>query len=110
MSNSRHHFRGPIAAAALLALTGCVAPASVAFGGASVVTAADTGKTVSDHAMSFLTGQECTYRHTLKGIAWCQPLASAAPEPDGRVCYQSLGSITCYTAENPFETPSRRVP
>lgn len=110
MSNPCRHIRMPLAATAMLVLTACVDPATVTLGGASVVTAADTGKTLSDHAMSYLTGQECTYRNTLKGIAWCQPIPADTPEPDDNVCYQSLASITCYTAENPFETGSRRAP
>ncbi len=110
MPKPHRHIRGPLAAAALLVLAGCVDPASVTFTGASAVTAANTGKTLSDHAMTYLTSQNCTYRNVLKGTAWCQPLPSDPPEPNGQVCYQSLANITCYTAENPFETPSRRTP
>ena len=56
--------------AALLALgvlTGCTDPLSVAFGGASVVSVVQTGKTISDHAMSAATGMDCSIRNSISG-------------------------------------------
>lgn len=42
-----------------LTMTACADPASLALGGASVVTVVDSGKTVSDHAIAYATGENC---------------------------------------------------
>jgi hypothetical protein len=68
----RPSVRNIFAVAAPLALAACADPVSLALGGTSVVTMIDSGKTVSDHVMSFATGEECTFRHSLRGQAWCQ--------------------------------------
>lgn len=100
-----------LAIAAPLALAACADPASLALGGASVVSVIDSGKTVSDHVMSYATGDECTFRHSLRGEAWCQPRSIEADDgqPE-RVCYQSIARVTCYEVANRFETETRRAP
>jgi hypothetical protein len=110
MSNRHRKFRGLCAVAALLALAGYADPATLALGGASAVTAADTGKTVTDHAMTYLTGDDCSFKHSLKGIAWCQPARGEVEPPARRVCYQSIAAISCYLVENSYETETRRTP
>jgi hypothetical protein len=90
-------------------LAGCADPASLALSGASVVTAVDSEKTVTDHAMSFATGENCSFLHSFKGVAWCVPERSEdQPAPD-QVCYNSIAQMTCYPVENPHETASRRT-
>ena len=99
--------------AALLALgllTGCTDPLSVALGGASVVSVVQTGKTISDHAMSAATGMDCSIRNSISGDSWCQPPLNDAPDPGAElVCYRSIANVTCYTHDNPHETASRRT-
>jgi len=100
-----------LAIAAPLVLTACADPASLALGGASVVTVIDSGKTVSDHVMSYATGDECSFRHSLRGEAWCQPgFADEVNAQDQQVCYQSIARVTCYEVSNRFETETRRAP
>lgn len=100
-----------LAIAAPLALAGCADPASLALGGASVVTMIDSGKTVSDHVMSFATGEECTFRNSLRGQAWCQPRRGEdSGDQPNLVCYQSIARTTCYEVANRFETETRRAP
>ena len=83
----------------------------MALGGASVVTAIDSGKTVTDHVMSYATGDECTFRHSLRGDAWCQPKRNDDDSAQAKtVCYQSIARITCYEVVNRFETETRRAP
>tara|TARA_R110002110_G_scaffold284986_1_gene499095 strand:- start:75575 stop:75901 length:327 start_codon:yes stop_codon:yes gene_type:complete len=99
-----------LAIAAPLALAACADPASLVLGGASVVTMIDSGKTVSDHVMSFATGEECTFRHSLRGEPWCQPKRIEDPgTQDHLVCYQSIARTTCYEVANKFETETRRT-
>jgi hypothetical protein len=100
-----------LAIAAPLVLTACADPASLALGGASVVTMIDSGKTVSDHIMSFATGEECTYRHSLRGESWCQPKRNEESEAQNKlICYQSIARTTFYEVANKFETETRRAP
>ncbi|MDH3739508.1 MAG: hypothetical protein OER92_09955 [Alphaproteobacteria bacterium] len=95
---------------ALGALTGCTDPLTVALSGASVVSVVQTGKTVSDHAMSAATGMDCSVRNSFSGESWCQPQLGSAPDPAaGLVCYRSIAKVTCYTHDNPHETASRRT-
>lgn len=100
-----------LAIAAPLALAACADPASIALGGVSVVTVIDSGKTVTDHVMSYATGEECTFRHSLRGESWCQPLPGDDTGLQAeQVCYQSIARVTCYEVTNRFETETRRAP
>lgn len=92
-----------------LTLTACVDPASLALSGASVVTVVDSGKTVTDHAMSFATGENCSVMHSFEGKAWCVPEVGEESEPPQQVCYNSIANMTCYPVKNPHETVSRRT-
>lgn len=95
---------------ALGALTACADPVSVALGGASVVSVVQTGKTVSDHAMSAATGMDCSIGNSLSGASWCLPIANDTPDPAANLsCYRSIAEVTCYTRNNPNETASRRT-
>ncbi len=95
---------------ALGALTACTDPVSVALSGASVVSVVQTGKTISDHAMSAATGMDCRIGHTLSGASWCQPSVSDAQDPGAELaCYRSIAEVTCYTRDNPHETASQRT-
>lgn len=95
---------------ALGVLSACSDPVSIALGGASVVSVVQTGKTISDHAMSAATGMDCSIRNTLSGTSWCVPSVSDAPDPAAElVCYRSIANVTCYTKDNPHETASRRT-
>lgn len=99
-----------VAAAALGALSACTDPASMALSGASVVSVMQTGKTISDHAMSMATGMDCSIRNTFAGVSWCQPLENDAVDPSADLaCYRSIAKVTCYLRDNPNETASRRT-
>lgn len=96
--------------AALGAVTACTDPVSVALSGASVVSVVQSGKTLSDHAMSAATGMDCSIRNTIAGDSWCMPPINDAPDPSaGLACYRSIAEVTCYRRDNPNETPSRRT-
>lgn len=95
---------------AMGALSACSDPVSVALSGASVVSVVQTGKTISDHAMSAATGMDCAIGHTLSGTSWCQPEIYDGPDPGADlVCYRSIAEMTCYTRNNPHETASQRT-
>jgi hypothetical protein len=88
-----------------LALAACADPVSLALSSANVVTAIDSGKTAADHAMSFATGDDCSFLHSIKGRSWCQPIAGETPKPPNQVCYSSIANMTCY----PVKTLMRRT-
>lgn len=95
---------------ALGVLTACTDPLSMALGGASVVSVVQTGKTISDHAMSAATGMDCSIRNSISGDSWCRPELNDAPDPSADlVCYRSIANVTCYNQDNPHETASRRT-
>lgn len=95
---------------ALGVLTACTDPISLALTGASAVSVVQTGKTVSDHAMSVATGMDCSIRNSLSGESWCKPAIIDAPDPSADLaCYRSIANVTCYTHDNPHETASRRT-
>ena len=95
---------------ALGVLTACTDPVSLAVGGATVVSVVQTGKTVSDHAMTAATGMDCSIRNTLAGNSWCLPVPNDTPDPGAELAfYRSIAEVTCYTRDNPNETASRRT-
>ncbi len=95
---------------ALGALTACSEPMGLALTGATVVSVWQTGKTVTDHAMTAATGQDCNFRHTISGKSWCQSAEVELPDPAANlVCYRSIAEVSCYAQENPNETASRRT-
>jgi len=98
------------ALAVVAALTACGDPVSIALSGASVISVVETGKTISDHAMSVATGQDCSIQHTFAGMSWCQSQEEEMPDPSANlVCYRSIAEVTCYPRYNPNETASRRT-
>lgn len=105
--------KSALAAIAAATLSACADPASLALGGVSIVTFAQTGKTVTDHAMSLATDQDCALKHSLNGQPWCLPAQGAVasnPEPVAdQYCYQSIAAVTCYRRQNRHDTASRRT-
>lgn len=65
--------RVAMAMAGVLALGGCglPAPVVVASYAADGVSAAATGRTVTDHALSYATGQDCAMLRLIDGVAAC---------------------------------------
>jgi hypothetical protein len=98
---------------ASLGLAGCADPTSLALSGVSVISFTQTGKTVTDHAMSLATSQNCSLKHSLVGEPWCQPDAAPAPTTASTAeplyCYRSIAAVTCYRHDNPHDTTTRRT-
>lgn len=103
-------FRPIFAVVALIGLTACTDPLSVALSGASVISVVQTGKTISDHAMSAATGMDCSISNSINGVSWCTPEVNEAPDPALELaCYRSIAEVTCFPRSNPHETVSRRT-
>jgi len=64
--------------------------------GATIV---GTGKTISDHFVSFTTGKNCSTLRRNTGRTYCEEDEVAVP--DDVYCYNTLGKVTCYSEPAP---------
>jgi len=74
-----------------------------------------TGKTVSDHIASGITGDDCSVLRYTKGGKYCLTEAELAREEaiqrrayDGS-CYRTRGSVTCYTEADAQHTSETAI-
>ena len=98
--------------AMLFAGTACDPGTTMVLAGANAITVIDTGKTLTDHAASWATGEDCSTREALDGRPYCQEeellVAPAAAEAEV-YCYRSIGSIVCYREPDPLASDEMRV-
>jgi hypothetical protein len=106
-------------AAAGLALGGCHAaallpPAAIA---ATVegVSLNQTGKTASDHLVSWVTGEDCSVLRATHNGKYCMTSAEIAQEqaqlhrPYLGDCYRTRGGVACYDQPDATHTSETRV-
>jgi hypothetical protein len=119
----RDSIRRPLALLAALALlavlSGCTAlaltPAAAVYAGVEGVALNQTGKLASDHAASFITGQDCSFLRYKDTGNYCRSAAEiAAQEARERrdlsgYCYRRRGLVTCYDTPDPSATDEIRV-
>ncbi|MEX2450179.1 MAG: hypothetical protein WD407_04925 [Rhodospirillales bacterium] len=82
---------------ALLMLSACAQ-----YGIAEVVTTTSTGKTLSDHAVSFGSGKDCSTTRYQNGLTYCKEDEKDLKQT-GLYCYPTLGAATCYDRPNPHD-------
>ncbi|MEZ5666198.1 MAG: hypothetical protein R3F55_01950 [Alphaproteobacteria bacterium] len=87
----------PVLLAVLLA-GGCTAVST----GASIVSLMATKKTITDHVVSFATEMDCSTIALERGEPYCTDPNAPQPQMPLYHCYRSLGEITCYETEDPF--------
>ena len=86
-----------------VSLSGCGTVAVVE--GASTIT---SGKTMSDHIVSFASGKDCSVVRTEQGLTYCvedQPVVNQ----DRIYCYHSLGDVVCYNEPDTRRTSETRL-
>ena len=97
--------RAIVLALSILGLTGCELATGPGLFVAATATFINTKKTVSDHAMTWMTGQDCSTLRYSKGEGYCRPRdGEGIPEAGfdgaypgmGPYCYRTLGRVTCY--------------
>jgi hypothetical protein len=76
---------------------GCTAVST----GASVVSLMATKKTITDHVVSFATGEDCSIVAYERGDPYCVD-PNVVPTTPVYHCYRTLGQIDCYETEDPF--------
>ena len=76
----------------------------MAIDGMAVVT---TGKTVSDHAISYAIGKNCSTIRRKIGQNFCEEDDYSVPEEI--YCYNSLGNVNCFSSPPPYGTEDKTV-
>lgn len=103
---------GPLASLALATLlSGCVAaaaiPAAAVYAGVEGISLNHTDKLMSDHVVSAVTGQDCSFLKYKETGIYCRSAAEiAAEEAKARrdlsgYCYRRRGLVTCYDTPDP---------
>lgn len=93
---------GALAMAAALALSACV-DAGLLEAGTVVV----TDKTTVDHAVSLLSGKDCSTVRLEAGRTYC--VEDEVNPAAAQFCYRTLGDVTCYDRPNTYDDRVQRV-
>ncbi|HET6159854.1 MAG TPA: hypothetical protein VFE34_16025 [Dongiaceae bacterium] len=110
----------PLLGLALLAgLSGCATlaavPAAAVYAGVEGVSLNQTGKLASDHVVSAITGEDCSFLRYKDTGNYCRSAAEiAAQEAKERrdlagYCYRRRGLVTCYSTPDPTASDEIRV-
>lgn len=109
----------PLAALALAGLlSGCAVaalPAAAVYGGVEGLSLNHTDKLMSDHLVSAVTGQDCSFLKYKDTGIYCRSAAEiAAEEAKARrdistYCYRRRGIVTCQESPDPDATAEIRV-
>ena len=71
------------------------------------ISAVGTGKTASDHLISFTSGMNCSTIRTKTGRTYCEEQES---NPTSRVwCYRTIGKVVCYDKPDPYQGNQRKM-
>ncbi len=98
--------RALIAAIILISLSACSAlfPPVAAVEGVSAVS---TGKTLSDHVVSYASGKNCSTVRSNSGRTYCE---ENEPNPTPKIwCYRTLGQPVCYDRPDPYQGNQRKM-
>jgi hypothetical protein len=76
----------------------------MALDGITVVT---TGKTVSDHFVSYASGKNCSTVRRQIGQNFCEE--DDLSEPEEIYCYNTLGNVNCFLQPQPFGQGNRTI-
>ena len=114
-------FATAIRSLALLALSallpGCVAalPAAAVYAGVEGISLNHTDKLMSDHVVSAVTGQDCSFLKYKNSGIYCRSAAEIAEQAAKErrdlsgFCYRRRGMVTCYASPDPTATPEVTV-
>ena len=100
-----------------LLLSGCLGlSAPLTLAGSELMSMSHTGKSLTDHAVSFATGDDCSVKNAKQEGEYCVDEAEAAARIAAAkaaetplYCYHTLGEITCYNRMDPYGIHGRRA-
>ncbi len=72
------------------------------------ISSAVSGKTVSDHVVSYMSGKECLSTRTADGLTYCVEDEVQHVEPT-LYCYKTLANVSCYTTPDPSRSPDQII-
>lgn len=96
-----------VIAAAILALGGCALGTAPPMAAAEGISTVGTGKTITDHVISFTSGKNCSTKRKNLGQTYCEE--DEKNPPPNVYCYHSLGDVTCYERQDPYKDKRQRV-
>jgi hypothetical protein len=67
-----------------------------------------TDKTLVDHAVSLVTGKDCSLVRKEQGLTYCRE-DEVTPPDSILYCYHTLGEVTCYDRPNPYGGRQQRI-
>jgi hypothetical protein len=71
------------------------------------VTAVSTGKTLSDHVVSYASGKDCSTVRSNSGRTYCE---ESEANPRAKVwCYRTIGKPVCYDKPDPYQGNQRKI-
>lgn len=79
---------------------------------ASIATFVQTDKTMTDHVVSYVSGDDCSILHTQDGGEYCRDTTEGpkdASVAQQTYCYRTLGGIDCYMQEDPKASSSQVI-
>ena len=101
----------------LLGLGACEVSPGLMVATAGLISYVHTDKTLTDHAVSSVTEENCSVRHVANNEPYCQNPNGAASEAELEAeamlaqayCYRTLGAISCYREPDPSASAQARV-
>ncbi len=99
-----------IALSAVL-LSGC-GTSEALMASASIATFVQTDKTMTDHVVSYIYGEDCSVLYTEDGGDYCRD--ETYGQADDKVvqqsyCYRTIGGIDCYVQEDPKASEDQAI-
>ncbi len=94
-----------------LLLSGCTMTEAM-LASASIATFVQTDKTMTDHVVSYVSGEDCSILHTQDGGEYCRDENGAvrdASVTQQTYCYRTLGGVDCYLQEDPKASSSQII-
>ncbi|MBL6864918.1 MAG: hypothetical protein ISQ90_09015 [Rhodospirillales bacterium] len=94
----------------LLSSCAAVSPAPIAMTDMMAldgVTVMTTGKTISDHVISYTSGKNCSTVRLQTGQNFCEEDDYSVPEEI--YCYNSLGNVNCFSSPPPYGEKDKTV-
>ena len=71
------------------------------------MTVVSTGKTISDHFVSYTSGKNCSTVRRQIGQNFCEE--DDLSEPEEIYCYNSLGDVNCFATPQPFGQDNKTI-